>query len=368
MKRSRGAAKAQLDQRLSKQARELHGEGLTDHWDTGLEEAAQGPPKRRRKTSEPGPGQDPAPAEAGPWRQGTVVSVASGQCWLRTGDGAEHRCVFPSHIAKDQKAAVAVGDQARFLRHGDDFRLLDVLDRRTYLARPHPLNPRIQRVVAANMDVVVIVVSVARPALHPALVDRYLIAIQQGGAEPVLAVNKIDLLPECEVRRELTRLDDYVAAGSEVLPCSADTGAGVDALRRRLAGKTAVFVGHSGVGKSSLVNALDPAAAAATGAVNHVVGTGRHTTTRSSLYDVGGGIQLIDTPGIRELGLWKVTAENLGPYFPEFEPYAAACRFRDCTHSHEPGCAVREAAANDDLPAARYATYLRILESLEEVR
>ena len=322
-----------------------------------------------------------APFSSRPVYRGVVVSVASGLCWVRTeasdtdeatepelAPEGDCRCVLPSHIAQDQKATVAVGDQARFTTHGDDFRLLEILPRQAFLARPDPLNPRRQRVVAANMDIVVIVVSVARPALHPALIDRYLIASRQGGAEALLAVNKTDLLAAKALEREMSRLDVYQGLDLPILPCSATTGSGIDALRQRLAGKTAVVVGHSGVGKSSLVNAMYPDAEAATGAISDALGKGRHTTTRSNLYDMAGNVRLIDTPGIREFGLWRMDAESLGHYFPDFSEHAASCRFRNCTHSHEPACAVRQAAQSGQLPEPRYATYLRILESLKEVR
>ena len=168
------------------------------------------------------------------------------------------------------------------------------------LSRPDPLNPHLQRLIAANIDVVANVVSTKLPPLRPRLIDRFLIAIQRGGAAPLIVVNKIDL------DRDLTPLRVYEELGVPVIGCSTKSGEGLDALRAAVSGKTSALVGHSGVGKSSILNALDERLQIATGDL-HRRGTGRHTTTSSTLHDLGGGTLIVDTPGIRELGLWDLT-------------------------------------------------------------
>jgi ribosome biogenesis GTPase len=286
-----------------------------------------------------------------------VISVMNARC--RVFDRGEERdCLVPPHIAMRRKSALAVGDRVRIV----DDRIETVLPRRSVLARPDPLHKHLQRLIAANIDVVVNVVSVKAPPLRPRLIDRVLIAIQRGGAQPVICVNKIDLLED-----DLHELDRYRELGIQVIPCSTKTGEGLDALRAAVEGKMAALVGHSGVGKSSILNALDERLQLATRAL-HRRGTGRHTTTRSTLYDFGGGTYLIDTPGIREFGLWDLDRESLRDYFPEFIEPSQYCRFTDCTHVHEPDCEVKRRAESGALDRARYDTYVRLYEDLEERR
>ena len=177
-------------------------------------------------------------------------------------------------------------------------------------------------------------------------------------------MNKIDLVPDEERARELAPLDAYARLDVLIIGCSTTTGEGLDALRGLLEGKTGALVGHSGVGKSSILNALDERLQIATGGLNARRGTGRHTTTSSTLHDLGGGTFVIDTPGIREFGLWSLNAETLREYFPEFGMPAASCRFNDCTHLHEPDCAVKDAVSSGAIHRARYETYVRLSEDL----
>jgi len=204
---------------------------------------------------------------------------------------------------------------------------------------------------------------VKAPPLRPRLIDRFLIAIQRGGARPVICVNKIDLLEPPEREAELRRLDVYRDLGVPVVGCSTRTGEGLAELRGAVLGKLSALVGHSGVGKSSILNALDERLTLATNTL-HKRGTGRHTTTASTLYDCGGDTYLIDTPGIREFGLWDLDRDSLRDYFPEFEEPAESCRFTDCTHVHEPVCEVKRRVEEGTLNRARYETYLRLYEDL----
>ena len=293
---------------------------------------------------------------------GIVMSVASGRCRVFK-DGAELDVFVPPEIAVQQKSALAVGDRVTIAEEGDHWRLVSILPRRTVLARPDPLHAHRQRLIAANVDVVIHVVSVKAPPLRPRLIDRYLIAIQRGGAQPVICVNKVDLLEAEERDETIARLAPYLDLGVPVVGCSTKTGEGLESLRNEVQGRMAALVGHSGVGKSSILNALDTSLQLATNTL-HRRGTGRHTTTSSTLYDFGDGTYLIDTPGIREFGLWDLTRESLRDYFPEFEEASELCRFTNCTHVHEPDCEVKERVERGELNEARYETYVRLWEDL----
>jgi ribosome biogenesis GTPase len=336
-----------------------------DDWD---EPAARRGGKRRKPADA-----DDGVIETGAWGEAAnvelrdaaiVISIGSGRCRLFH-DEREFDCTVPPELAKRQKSALAVGDRVVTETADGVCRLTGVLARRTVLSRPDPLNPRVQRLIAANIDVVIHVVSVKAPPLRPRLIDRFLIAIQRGGAQAAICVNKIDLLDDAERARELATLDPYRALAVPVIAVSVKSEEGIAELRAVVEGKTCALVGHSGVGKSSILNALDERLDIATGEL-HRRGTGRHTTTASTLHDLGGGTYLIDTPGIREFGLWNLTLETLRDYFPEFAEPGEYCRFNDCTHLHEPGCAVKERAEAGELSRARYDAYVRLAEDLSE--
>ncbi|MGB3966457.1 MAG: ribosome small subunit-dependent GTPase A, partial [Planctomycetota bacterium] len=266
-----------------------------------------------------------------------------------------------SDLVLDPGMRPVVGDEVGFVSTDGPPRAVSVLPRRTVIARPDPGNPHARLVLAANVDVAVIVVAARDPAPRPGLIDRYLVALHRSGIEALVTANKIDLL-DADGRAALAGLlAPYPELGVAVLRCSADTGEGMDLLRERLRGRTAVFLGHSGVGKSSLLNALDPQGQRRIGDVRAYDGKGRHTTTGAAMRRLSDGLAVIDTPGVREFGLAALTPAELGEAFPEFAPHAGGCRHRDCSHLHEPLCGVRAAVAAGHVPAARYASYLRML-------
>jgi ribosome biogenesis GTPase / thiamine phosphate phosphatase len=288
-------------------------------------------------------------------------------------------CRLSAELAARQQSGIAVGDRVVYTKldaKDDDeelFEVVSVMERTSKLARPDAHDVRLERVVAANVDVIVVVVSVVSPPLHPRLIDRYLVAIESGGCEAVIAVNKVDLLDDSNRESELAKLDPYREAGLPIAICAAvpgdDSSSRVDELRALLSGKTCAFVGHSGVGKSSLANALDPALGLETGHVRERDQRGRHTTTSSSMHFIDGvdgkQIRVIDTPGVRFFGLADVSPEELRWMFPEFLEYTHDCKFNDCSHDHEPGCAVEAAVKAGDISEVRYETYLRLLEELK---
>jgi ribosome biogenesis GTPase len=251
---------------------------------------------------------------------------------------------------------VAVGDVVTF--DSDDLMITSVSTRRTLLSRPDPGNPNIELPIAANVDLVIIVASVKSPPLHARFVDRYLITIERSGAMAALCVNKLDLLTPPERAQEFEKLAPYADLKLPIIGCSIETGEGLDEVKRLIRGRTCVFVGHSGVGKSSLLNKVASGIDERTGDVSKGYGRGRHTTTWSSLHDLGDGTRIIDTPGIRSLGLQPMSASELSWHFPEFS--SLQCKFSNCTHTHEPECGVKEAIGVDVRPE-RYDTYRRIL-------
>jgi ribosome biogenesis GTPase len=301
--------------------------------------------------------------DADPADAAIVMGVSSARCRVFR-DGLEVDATVPPEMAVRQKSVLAVGDRVILSEVGGVTRVQSVLPRHSVLARPDPLHAHRQRLIAANVDVVIHVVSLKAPALRPRLIDRYMIAIQRGGAQPVLCVNKVDLLTAEELDHELAKLEPYLGLGVPIIGCSTKTGEGLERLRAEVEGKMAALVGHSGVGKSSILNSLDESLQLATNTLHRKRATGRHTTSASTLYDFGDGTYLIDTPGIREFGLWDLDRDTLRDYFPEFTEPAELCRFTNCTHVHEPHCEVQDRVESGAINAARYETYKRLWEDL----
>jgi ribosome biogenesis GTPase len=297
----------------------------------------------------------------------TVLTSGSGTCEVWNGSEVVS-CVIPGSFANVHGSGLVAGDRVAIGSDGaGSWVVRSVEPRTTVLSRPNPHVGQRERVIVANVDTVVIVVAVVAPPLHERLIDRMLIAIQKGRAAPVICVNKIDLLEEREAaEREATKqkLAPYVAAGIPVFEASAMTGAGIEPLRGAIVNRRSVLVGHSGVGKSSILNSLFPDLRIITAEVSDSTNKGRHTTTASTLFRLDGGTEVIDTPGVRAFGLWKISAEELRSFFPEFAEAQGTCKFADCSHSHEPFCGVRAAVDEGRIAAARHDTYLRILQSL----
>lgn len=286
----------------------------------------------------------------------TVTWLGRGRARLLAADG-EHEAMLPADLAEAQRSAIAVGDLVvAHERDGAPPLVAAVQPRRSELARSDGDHGQ-RHVLAANVDHAVLVLSAER--LRTGLIDRLRVALADSGAALLVCVNKCDLPHDAEELRRA--LAPYREQGVAVCLVSATRGLGIEALRAHIAGATAAFVGHSGTGKSTLLNALDPGAARSTGKVREWDGRGRHTTTASNLRRLADGTQLIDTPGVRMFGI-VAAASDAAAAFPEIAELGADCRFRDCRHVHEPGCAVRLAVATGALAAERHTAYLRLLE------
>jgi ribosome biogenesis GTPase len=236
-----------------------------------------------------------------------------------------------------------------------------VLDRETTLSRPDP-NGR-SRSVAANIDQVIVVIA-CKPSFEHGMLDRYLAAAELIGASPVIVVNKSDLLDADSRTKLQQRLAVYPAIGYSLVFTSTRNTDGLKDLHRHLAGHTSILVGQSGVGKSSLVQALLPDLDIRTGSLSQATGLGRHTTTVAMLYHVPGGGDLIDSPGVRDFALDKVAPQLLEKGFPEFAAYLGQCRFHNCRHVSEPGCAIQNAARDGVISALRLENYRELVKSM----
>lgn len=244
-------------------------------------------------------------------------------------------------------------------------RLTGWIERRSTLSRRDPKRPETFREIAANVDQGIITVAAKEPTWNPGAAERFLVLLARCSIRPILCVTKVDLLTS-EERAFLERdRERFATLDLPTFLLSAHQPDGHEPLRDALAGATSVFVGHSGVGKSSLINALSEAEPRRTGAVRARDGKGRHTTTSSRLIPLRNGGLVIDTPGIRSIATWDTQPEDLRHLFEDFDEHARHCRFGDCLHRQEPDCGVRGAVEAGKLPGERYAAYLRIASTLE---
>lgn len=291
--------------------------------------------------------------------EGLVIRVLGAAYDVQGPDGVV-RCVLRGRLRRQTEGPQrpVIGDRVEFERVTPrEGAIVAILPRRTALVRREPMDPSKAHVIAANLDQIVAVFSaVPEPDLFQ--IDRYLAVAEANGLSAILCINKMDLVEDPESLQAL--FTEYEALGYPVLYTSAITRVGLDALRERLQGKITAFIGPSGVGKSSLLNALQPGLALKIGSINPRTGMGRHTTTRSELIPFDGGY-LADTPGLRDIGVWGIRPEDLAACFPEMRPYIGRCEFSDCLHLEEPGCAIRRAVARGKISRRRYESYRRIL-------
>lgn len=289
---------------------------------------------------------------------GVITRSEGAMFWVDIG-GEEIACVLRGRLKQDNRrvtSLVVVGDlvDVEVLSDGTGA-IRQRLERQTELVRPG--FRRRDHVTAANLDQVVIVQSARQPDYNRHIIERYLVTARRGGMNAVVVVNKCDLEDEGTL---LEAVRPLVEQGVYVLLASAARGGGLDELRALLTGRVSGFVGKSGVGKSSLLNALYPDFAARVSEVSDWSGKGQHTTTSSRLYPLPDGGYIADTPGMRQVGLFEDSDSDIDSVFSEIGALAGQCKFRDCTHTHEPKCAVKAAVESGDIDPDRYQHYLRL--------
>ena len=272
---------------------------------------------------------------------------------------------------------VAVGDHVRFESATDSLsdislknpaQISEVLDRKNYLIRKSTNLSRQSHVIAANVDMAFAVVSLFFPEIKLPFLDRMLVTCEVYGIPVTIVLNKVDLYREEAPQAVADFIDIYTNAGYRVVCTSARTGEGVDELRSLTCGNVCLFSGESGVGKSSLIKALDPTLDPKIGRISDVHLQGKHTTSLYEMYRLRTGGWVIDTPGLRGFGLVNLEKEEISRYFPEMLKISENCRFTPCTHTHEPGCAVKEAVEDGRISPERYSSYLGMIEEDRKFR
>jgi ribosome biogenesis GTPase len=299
-------------------------------------------------------------------QRGLVIEVSTGLCRVDV-QGETALCTVRGTLSVAESGftnVVAVGDEVTVLLDGAGRGVVQtVLPRRSALTRPDVFSPHLQQVIVANADQLLAVASWRNPALWPELLDRYLIAAERHSLQPFICLNKVDLAAdrhECQAA-----LEPYIHLGYRTVLASALTGEGVDELRELLRGQTTILAGLSGVGKSSLLSAVQPGLNLRIAEVSARRHEGRHTTVQVNLLKLEMGGQVVDTPGIREFGLSGLHRSELVRFYPEIAAIAG-CRFANCSHIHEPGCAVRLAVREGRLSPVRYDSYCKIRKTLPE--
>ena len=298
---------------------------------------------------------------------GTVVR-ATGSWYDVLHDGATVRCRIRGKLRlKGVRSTnpVVVGDEAVCEADGGDCVIVDIVPRRNYVIRRASNLSKESHIIAANVDQALLMVTLRSPETPKEFADRFLVTCEAYKVPATILLSKIDL-QDAEAVAEFRAV--YEGAGYRVLEVSAKEGRGVEEVRQLLAGRTTLVSGNSGVGKSTLVQAIDPSLDIRTGEISDSHHKGRHTTTFSTMYPLAEGGAVIDTPGIKGFGLLDIDDAELWHYFPEMMRVAPGCRFYNCTHTHEPGCAVVEAVRAGEIAWSRYESYLKILDDDEKYR
>jgi ribosome biogenesis GTPase len=323
---------------------------------------------------------------AAPAQEGVVLSGTGGVWRVRRDDGDVVEASLRGRVKKANAGRRSDGSLRRDtissaadtlkLTIGDRVRLeqddpagasaiAEILPRRSRLARRAPGGGQGERIVAANVDQVVIVFAAANPEPHPRMLDRFLVIAEANDLAARIVINKVELVGGAAAAAQ--RWQDYERAGYAVHYTSVKQRQGIEALHAVLAGQVSVLTGPSGVGKSSLLNTMFPGLDLRVGEISESVNKGRHTTVGGYLHPLPGveGGYVADTPGLREVGMWALSPTELDQCFPELRPFLTQCRFADCRHSVEPGCAVRTAVAEGHVSRARYESFIKLRDELE---
>ncbi|MBX9733037.1 MAG: ribosome small subunit-dependent GTPase A [Chitinophagaceae bacterium] len=302
-----------------------------------------------------------------------IVYKSTGSWYVvKTTDGQFHNARIKGIFKIDGITStnpIAVGDEVDISFENTEEAsalIAEILDRRNYVARISPHNKRQHHIIASNIDQSFLFATLKSPKTSLGFIDRFLIACESFHVPAVLIFNKADIYKEKEMLQYERYHEIYTSIGYDVLLTSVEKGEGLEAVRDKLKGKTTLLSGHSGVGKSTLINALFPDFALRTQEVSNWSGKGMHTTTFAEMFDIDAFSKVIDTPGIRELGVTAVSKQELSHYFPEMRKVLNDCQFNNCMHYNEPGCAVKQAVGAGRISEERYVSYLTIKDTIEE--
>lgn len=306
-------------------------------------------------------------------KTGTVYKSTGSNYLVKSQEGTFYDCRMKGKFRmKGIKSTnpLAVGDYVDFevIKTGDEVvgQIYNIHDRRNYLIRKSVNLSKQTHIIAANIDLLFILVTIDNPTTTTSFIDRLLVTAEAYGIEAVLIFNKIDTFTEETLNEQLYLQYIYQTIGYRCLRVSAQEGKGIEELKALMKDQVAMFAGHSGVGKSTLVNAIDPTLDLKTKEISTQHQQGQHTTTFAEMFDLDFGAKIIDTPGIRGFGIVDIEPTELGDYFPEFLALKENCKFNNCLHREEPYCAVKEALEQDEISWSRYKSYIQIMEGEEE--
>lgn len=303
-------------------------------------------------------------------QKGVVICATGSWYDVLAEDGTTRKCRIRGRMRlKGVRSTnpVVVGDEVLFTKEGSDFVIEELSPRRNYIIRRASNLSKESHIIAANIDRAMLVVTLASPRTAPEFIDRFLVTCEAYSIPVTILLAKIDLATECREEADAFR-SIYKSAGYEVVEISAKFGTGLDRVRELISGATTLVAGNSGVGKSTLIGALEPSLDVRTGEISQSHHKGRHTTTFSTMYPLSGGGSIIDTPGVKGFGLIDIEDAELCRFFPDMMRYAPECRYYNCTHIHEPGCAVVRAVEKGEIAYSRYESYLKILDEDEKYR
>ena len=301
--------------------------------------------------------------------QGLVVKNTGNIYSVKTDGGVVECRIKGNFRLKDIKSTnpVAVGDYVKIsMREDNTAYISDILPRRNYIVRKASNLSKQSHILAANVDVCLLVVTVNYPATSTTFIDRFLASAEAYRVPVVLVFNKADLYNEDELASMESLIALYESIGYRCLRTVATDGQGIEELKEIVKGRVSLLAGNSGVGKSSLVNAVSPETAARIGEISKIHNKGMHTTTYSEMFELMPGSYLVDTPGVKGFGTYDMEVEEIADYFIEIFECSKGCRFGNCTHIHEPGCAVVEAVERGDIALSRYSSYLSMIEEKKE--
>lgn len=303
--------------------------------------------------------------------KGEVYRSTGSWYTVKTGNGSFVECRLRGKFKLDDRKVtnpIAVGDKVIIEKEAGDANIIDILPRDNYMIRKSPRKTAHSHVVAANLDLAIMIFTLKEPRTSRGFLDRYLLAAEAFGIQAAVFINKIDLLKE----KELDTLDEirlsYSAIGYPVLQFSLERGEGLEKIRPFLQDKKSLISGHSGSGKSTLINYLLPDLDVRTGEISKFTSKGKHTTTFATTYDLDDSTKIIDTPGIKEFGIEDMEPFEVSLFFPDLKHFVKNCRFNTCTHVHEPGCGVIQALENAEIDPDRYKSYLSIISDEETHR